>query len=186
MWRVSGACFSRSSTVHPSMPGEVDVQRDRRRAVVAHQLQPRLAVQRHHGLEAALARHVQQDAGEGGVVLHDQHRAVARLYDPAVVADPHLGGVARALPRAPRPRAPRAARGARRGAAGAGGAQRRRVARQSPPSPPLRPPPGSPGQVRGRKRVKVLPSPCVLSTRISPPSSRVISRLMESPSPVPP
>ena len=34
--------------------------------------------------------------------------------------------------------------------------------------------------------MNVLPSPGVLSTRISPPSSRAISRLIERPSPVPP
>src|SRR5688500_5184102 len=38
----------------------------------------------------------------------------------------------------------------------------------------------------GRNSVNVLPLPSVLSTRISPPSRRAISRLMESPSPVPP
>ena len=34
--------------------------------------------------------------------------------------------------------------------------------------------------------MNVLPSPGVLSTRISPPSSRAISRLIERPRPVPP
>ena len=34
--------------------------------------------------------------------------------------------------------------------------------------------------------MKVLPPPGVLSTRISPPSNRAISRLIERPSPVPP
>jgi hypothetical protein len=38
----------------------------------------------------------------------------------------------------------------------------------------------------GRKSVKVLPSPGALATRISPPRSRAISRLIDSPSPVPP
>ena len=38
----------------------------------------------------------------------------------------------------------------------------------------------------GRKSVKVLPPPGVLSTRISPPRSRAISRLIERPRPVPP
>jgi hypothetical protein len=38
----------------------------------------------------------------------------------------------------------------------------------------------------GRKRVKVLPMPGVLSIRISPPSSRVIWRLIDRPRPVPP
>jgi len=38
----------------------------------------------------------------------------------------------------------------------------------------------------GMKSVKVLPFPGTLSTRISPPRSRAISRLIESPSPVPP
>ena len=34
--------------------------------------------------------------------------------------------------------------------------------------------------------MKVLPSPGALSSRISPPSSRAISRLIERPRPVPP
>src|SRR5439155_14905403 len=38
----------------------------------------------------------------------------------------------------------------------------------------------------GRYSVNVLPSPAVLVARISPPSSRAISRLIERPSPVPP
>ena len=38
----------------------------------------------------------------------------------------------------------------------------------------------------GRNSVNVLPLPGVLSTRISPPSSRAISRLIERPRPVPP
>ena len=40
--------------------------------------------------------------------------------------------------------------------------------------------------VTGRNSVKVLPWPGVLSTRISPPSSRAISRLIDRPRPVPP
>ena len=50
-----------------------------------------------------------------------------------------------------------------------------------------RPGVGSVGVKReGTYRVNVLPCPGTLSTRISPPSRRAISRLMDRPSPVPP
>jgi hypothetical protein len=41
-------------------------------------------------------------------------------------------------------------------------------------------------KLSGRYKVKVLPRPGVLCTVSSPPSRRVISRLIESPRPVPP
>ena len=57
--------------------------------------------------------------------------------------------------------------------------------RAEPPSSSLFEPSGS-TYLAGMNSVNVLPRCGVLSTRISPPSRRAISRLIESPSPVPP
>ena len=57
----------------------VDVERDRVRLVLVGERDPGLAVERDDSHEALLARHVEQDAGEVEIVLHDEHDAVAGL-----------------------------------------------------------------------------------------------------------
>ena len=86
MCRVAGCRLSRSSTVQPSSTGRVmssTIASGRNSRASAR---PGVAAQRHDPLEAALPRDLELGAGEVGVVLDDQHDAVALLDRVAVVA----------------------------------------------------------------------------------------------------
>ena len=116
-------------------------------------------------LEARVARQVEQDLARSRIVLDDQHHAVARLR-----CRPGRRGIALDRARAPpagcRQR-PRAALGSLRAALDAGAPSRRRRSTR---------------QVQGERAARARP----LSSVISPPSRCASSRLIASPSPVPP
>ena len=88
MWRVDGCRLSRSSTRPAVEHRQAHVEHDRVRPELAGERQAGVAPQRDEPLEAALARDLELGAGEVGVVLDDQHDAVARLDRVAVVLDP--------------------------------------------------------------------------------------------------
>jgi hypothetical protein len=51
---------------------QIDVESDQRRIEPPHQRQCAAAGRRHHGLEAAIVRQIEQDAAELRIVLDDQ------------------------------------------------------------------------------------------------------------------
>ena len=67
--------------------GQPQVQRHRGRLVLARQRQRPVGALRHQPLEPAVARQVQQDLREVGVVLRDEEDAVTLLDGAPVVAD---------------------------------------------------------------------------------------------------
>ena len=69
------------------MFGEVEVERDRTRAVAASQREGRPAAGCDDPLELLLAREVEEDVREGRIVLDDQDGAIAGLHVGAVVVD---------------------------------------------------------------------------------------------------
>ena len=70
--------------------GKPEIQRDRAGLEFTRQRNRGAAPQSHHGLDAAAVRQIDHDAGEGGVVLHDQQHAVAWLHQIAVVVHRHF------------------------------------------------------------------------------------------------
>ena len=124
------------------------------------------------GLEAHLVRLVDEDAGEPGLVLDDQDDPVVGADRVAVVGRTPRASAGRRWP----------ARRSRRVGFGRRGRPTRGAGRPSPAGGRA----AAGTYSRGMKRVNVLPSPRVLWTRISPPSSLAISRLMDRPRPVPP
>ena len=86
MWLVSRIVLQQVEQHEAVDVGEPEVERDRRRLKLARHRQRARAGGRDHALEARLVRGIEQDRGEGRVVLDDQHeRVLAELV--AVVVD---------------------------------------------------------------------------------------------------
>ena len=154
--RVRGSRLRRSS-VSGSSPA-AQAEHDHVRPVLLRERERGHRAHRHEALEAALARGREQRGRAVDVAVDDQRDAVALRDLLAVVGDRgRLGGARR-----------RRAAARRRSSA-------RRAAR---PRAPARSPAAASA---GSSSVNVEPSPSVLVTRISPPSRRAISRLIDRP-----
>ena len=170
MCRVSKSCFRRSSTRQPSMSGRQMSSVIGSGSVLARQRQAAAPRDVAMPLKPFSWADVEQQLRERRIVLDDQHDAVAGLNRVAVVVE-FVGG-------APAPSRQSAMRLGRIGLLGA-------AARVSAAATGRRS-----GLRRGvglrqveRERAA---APGVLTSRISPPSSRAISRLIARPRPVPP
>src|SRR5579872_782719 len=67
--------------------GEADVESNRARVELAREIHGGAAAQGDQCLQAAIMRHLDQDAREGGVVFDDQQHAIAVRNEVAVVVD---------------------------------------------------------------------------------------------------
>ena len=135
-----------------------EAEQDHVGAVLLGERERRRRAHGHEALEARRAGDVEPGGGAVDVGVGDQHDAIALGDLLAVVAE----------------------RVAARGSAGAGSVVLvRRLGFGSACS-------GCGGRSVGSSSVNVEPSPSAEDTRISPPSRRAISRLIESPRPVPP
>jgi len=153
--------------------GQLHVEDDRVGLELVCERKARVASDRNDSLEAALAGDLQLRAGEVRVVLDDQHDAVAVLDVVTIVAD------------VARKKQCRVSSGWSSSCAEAG--RPRCVARQHDCCLERMEACGcSGGWYWPADSVNRLPRPTSLSTWISPPRRRAISRLIESPRPVPP
>ena len=78
MCAVCGSCLQQVEQHEAVDVGEAEVERDRVRLELARHRQRARAGGRDHALQARLAGEVEQDRGEGRVVLDDQHERIAR------------------------------------------------------------------------------------------------------------
>ena len=79
MCRVAGIVLEPVEDGPPVGVGQPEVERDRRRLVLAGERQRPVGPLGHQALEAPVAREVQQDLGEVGIVLGDEEDPVAVL-----------------------------------------------------------------------------------------------------------
>src|SRR5581483_8230340 len=154
----------------PFHVGELDVERDRIGCVAPREIEAALAARGHDRLEAFVVRHVDEDLRELHVVLDDQHDAVA-AHDRLAI----IGHVLLDLCEGRALRRPLCLRSHRRGLGGGQAEGRSHALLTLRRDVALR-------HIECERRS----SSRQLSTRISPPSRRAISREIESPRPVPP